>query len=160
MSFLFGNPSALATSKNSCTKRWNKGRQCRQYIVQRGRRCGSPVRRRRCGTAADGQCRTESSHVKWQKDALSAKDISRQSRRSSESSARSSLGSTRQEYAICREMLINDGVRIADLFRDLAKRHSFIAAIGKHFAGSRKDFAPRFSLRSSRRLGDVDVTSS
>jgi hypothetical protein len=41
------------------------------------------------------------------------------------------------------EMLIDHGVRIADLFSDLAKRHSFVAAIGKHLAGSRKDFAPQ-----------------
>ena len=41
------------------------------------------------------------------------------------------------------EMLINHGVRIANPFSDLAKRHGFVAAIGKHFAGSRKDFAPQ-----------------
>ena len=41
------------------------------------------------------------------------------------------------------EMLIDHGVRITDLFSDLAKRHGFVAAIGKHFAGSRKDFAPQ-----------------
>ena len=41
------------------------------------------------------------------------------------------------------EMLIDHGVRIADLFSDLAKRHGLVAAIGKHFAGSRKDFAPQ-----------------
>ena len=41
------------------------------------------------------------------------------------------------------EMLINHGVRIADLFGDLAKRHGFVAAIGKHFAGGCKDFAPQ-----------------
>ena len=41
------------------------------------------------------------------------------------------------------EMLIDHSVRIADLFSDLAKRHGFVAAIGKHFAGSRKDFAPQ-----------------
>jgi len=40
-------------------------------------------------------------------------------------------------------MLIDHGVGIADLFSDLAKRHGFVAAIGKHFAGSRKDFAPQ-----------------
>jgi hypothetical protein len=32
-------------------------------------------------------------------------------------------------------------VRIANLFSDLAKGHGLVAAIGKHFAGSRKDFA-------------------
>jgi hypothetical protein len=42
-----------------------------------------------------------------------------------------------------REMLVDHGVRIADLFSDRAKRHGFITAIGKHFAGSRKDFAPQ-----------------
>ena len=41
------------------------------------------------------------------------------------------------------EMLINHGVRIADLFSDRTKRHGFVAVIGKHFAGSRKDFAPQ-----------------
>jgi len=41
------------------------------------------------------------------------------------------------------EVPIDHGVRIADLFSDLAKRHGFVAAIGKHFAGSRKDFAPQ-----------------
>ena len=41
------------------------------------------------------------------------------------------------------EMLINHGVRIADLFSDRAKRHGLVAVIGKHFAGSRKDFAPQ-----------------
>ena len=42
-----------------------------------------------------------------------------------------------------REMLVDHGVRIADLFSDRAKRDGFVAAIGKHFAGSRKDFAPQ-----------------
>jgi hypothetical protein len=41
------------------------------------------------------------------------------------------------------EMLIDHGVGIANLFSDLAKRYGFVAAIGKHFAGSRKDFAPQ-----------------
>ena len=41
------------------------------------------------------------------------------------------------------EMLIDHGVRIADLLSDLAKRHGFITAIGKHFACSGKDFAPQ-----------------
>jgi hypothetical protein len=40
-------------------------------------------------------------------------------------------------------MLINHRVRIADLFSDLAKGHGFVTAIGKHFAGSCKDFAPQ-----------------
>src|SRR6185437_15372816 len=44
------------------------------------------------------------------------------------------------------EMLVDHGVRIADLFGDLAKRHGFVAAIGKHFAGSRKDFAAQLFL--------------
>jgi hypothetical protein len=34
-------------------------------------------------------------------------------------------------------------VGIADLFGDRAKRYGFVAAIGKQFAGSRKDFAPQ-----------------
>jgi len=38
-------------------------------------RCGSPARRKRYETAVDGQCRTESSRVKSQKDALSVKDV-------------------------------------------------------------------------------------
>ena len=42
-----------------------------------------------------------------------------------------------------REMLVDYGVRIADLFSDRTKRHAFVTAIGKHFAGSRKDFAPQ-----------------
>jgi hypothetical protein len=41
------------------------------------------------------------------------------------------------------KMLVDHGVGIADLLSDLAKRHGFVAAIGKHFAGSRKDFAPQ-----------------
>ena len=41
------------------------------------------------------------------------------------------------------EMLIDHGVCIADLFGDRTKGHGLIAAIGKHFAGSRKDFAPQ-----------------
>ncbi len=43
------------------------------------------------------------------------------------------------------KMLINHGVRIADLFGDRAKRHGFVAAIGEHFACSRKDFARNLS---------------
>jgi hypothetical protein len=35
---------------------------------------------------------------------------------------------------------------IADLLSDLTKRHSFVTAIGKHFARSRKDFAPQLFL--------------
>ena len=42
-----------------------------------------------------------------------------------------------------RKMLVDHGVRVAYLFSDRAKRHGFVAAIGKHFAGSRKDFAPQ-----------------
>ena len=42
-----------------------------------------------------------------------------------------------------RKMLIDHGVRVADLFSDLTKRHGFVAAIGKHFACSREDFAPQ-----------------
>ena len=42
-----------------------------------------------------------------------------------------------------REMLVDHGVRIADLFSDRTKRHGFVTAIGKHFACSRKDFAPQ-----------------
>ena len=42
-----------------------------------------------------------------------------------------------------REMLVDYGVRIADLFSDRAKRHGLVPVIGKHFAGSRKDFAPQ-----------------
>ena len=58
------------------------------------------------------------------------------------------------------KMLIEHGVRITDLFSDLAKRHGFVTANGKHLAGSRKEFAPQpYSLRSTRRLSDVDVTS-
>ena len=41
------------------------------------------------------------------------------------------------------EMLLDYGVRIADLFSDRTKRHGFVTAIGKHFACSRKDFAPQ-----------------
>jgi hypothetical protein len=41
------------------------------------------------------------------------------------------------------EMLVDHGVRVANLLGDLAKRHGSVAAIGKHFAGSRKDFAPQ-----------------
>ena len=41
------------------------------------------------------------------------------------------------------EMLVDHGVGIADLFRDLAQGHGFVAAIGKYFAGSRKDFSPQ-----------------
>src|SRR5271170_7532414 len=44
------------------------------------------------------------------------------------------------------EMLINHGVRIADLFSDLAKRHGFVAAIGKHLACCCKDFASQSFL--------------
>ena len=44
------------------------------------------------------------------------------------------------------EMLVNHGVRIADLFGDRTKGHGFITAISKHFARSRKDFAPQFFL--------------
>ena len=44
------------------------------------------------------------------------------------------------------EMLIDHGVRIADLLSDRAKRHGLVAVIGKHFAGSRKDFAPQLLL--------------
>ena len=42
-----------------------------------------------------------------------------------------------------RKMLIDHGVRIPDLFSDLTKRHCFVTAIGEHFTGSRKDFAPQ-----------------
>jgi hypothetical protein len=38
-------------------------------------------------------------------------------------------------------MLVDHGVRIADLFSDRTKRHGFITAIGEHFAGRRKNFA-------------------
>jgi hypothetical protein len=48
-------------------------------------------------------------------------------------------------------MLIDHGVRIIDLFSDRAKRDGFVTAIGEHFAGSRKDFAPQplLALRST-----------
>ena len=49
-----------------------------------------------------------------------------------------------------RKMLVEHGMRIADLLSDLTKRHGFVAAIGKHFAGSRKDFAPQPLLELSR----------
>ena len=58
------------------------------------------------------------------------------------------------------EMLINDGVGIADLLSNRAQRHSFVAAIGKHRAGSRKDFAPQPLLALDPATGDVEVTST
>jgi hypothetical protein len=42
-----------------------------------------------------------------------------------------------------RKMLVDHGVRIADLFSDRTKRHGFVTAIGEHFTCSRKDFAPQ-----------------
>ena len=47
---------------------------------------------------------------------------------------------------LVRKMLVDHGVRIADLFSDRTKRHGFVTAIHEHFAGSRKDFASQSFL--------------
>jgi hypothetical protein len=57
-------------------------------------------------------------------------------------------------------MLVDHGVRIADLFRDLTERHGFVTAIGKYFACSRKDFAPQpFPALYPATWGSGNVTS-
>jgi hypothetical protein len=57
------------------------------------------------------------------------------------------------------EMLIDHGVRVANLSSDLAERHGLVAAIGNILLAAARISPRSLSLRSARRLGDVDVTS-
>ena len=97
----------------------------------------------------------ESSRVKSQKDALSVQKMFRGDRVEILNHQLDRLAAQlRKNVPFVGEMLIDQRRGYShDLFSDLAKRHGLVSAIGKHFAGSRKDFAPQPLL--TRLTGDL-----